>query len=150
MAAVIQTVQNRNFNPSRGTPPLSSQVPAKLDLINMYNKYNSQLHFEISRRPQKRLLIALHEQEDELGALWDITKSQQSMVRAFGFYSASAADFIDQHSQKLNLRLNTFARLKSDTSALKLRAVRMMEILEEDHGKAIRVFTVVTLFFLPM
>lgn len=40
--------------------------------------------------------------------------------------------------------------LKIKAKSLKEQVKQTIEILEEDHGKAIRVFTIVTLFFLPL
>jgi hypothetical protein len=56
-----------------------------------------------------------------------------------------------------NFQLSMLTRREVDIDILKVKAKSLkgqvkqtIEILEEDHGKAIRVFTIVTLFFLPL
>ncbi|KAJ4213230.1 hypothetical protein NW759_011073 [Fusarium solani] len=40
--------------------------------------------------------------------------------------------------------------LREKSTALKENVKQTVEVLEENHGKAIRAFTIVTLFFLPL
>jgi hypothetical protein len=41
-------------------------------------------------------------------------------------------------------------RLEDSATALRERVRQLLEVMDEDHGKAIRVFTIVTVLFLPM
>ncbi len=50
----------------------------------------------------------------------------------------------------LEAKLDEVARLQKSASALRERVGQLIEIMDEDHGKAIRVFTIVTVLFLPM
>jgi Mg2+ and Co2+ transporter CorA len=47
-------------------------------------------------------------------------------------------------------KLDEVQTLQSSASALRERVRQLIEITDEDHGKAIRVFTIVTVVFLPM
>jgi len=47
-------------------------------------------------------------------------------------------------------KLEEVQRLQRSASALRERVRQLIEITDEDHGKAIRVFTIVTVVFLPM
>lgn len=165
MAALVTTVQNRNINlPDAGGLQATAQKSA--DFIDMYKKYNSQIHFEANRRPQKRVFIAIHELEEELRALGRVLQSQRRLLSWYTgkigpqyidlSYDAYREPFrfekryIERQRQRLWLRQREVARLQEKAAALKRHVGQMIEILEEDHGKAIRVFTIVTLFFLPL
>lgn len=165
MAALVTTVQNRNINlPDAGAPQATAQKSA--DFIDMYKKYNSQIHYEANRRPQKRVFIAIHELEEELRALGRVLQSQRRLLSWYTgkigpryidlSYDAYREPFrfekryIERQRQRLWLRQREVARLQEKAAALKRHVGQMIEILEEDHGKAIRVFTIVTLFFLPL
>lgn len=47
-------------------------------------------------------------------------------------------------------KLDEVQNLQKSASALRERVRQLIEITDEDHGKAIRVFTIVTVLFLPM
>lgn len=152
MAAVITTMQNRSFKvPSREETTSMHAVGTSSNIVHMYKEYNKQIHLEMSRRPQKRLLLAIDEQTQEVDFLRELTLDQKDMFNSlWNEPDDSAHDFADQQFQILKKRLNEFETLMHAASDLKDRVGQMIGIIEEDHGKAIRVFTVVTLFFLPM
>jgi hypothetical protein len=47
-------------------------------------------------------------------------------------------------------KMDEIVRLVGSTKALGERVKETIEIMDEDHGKAIRVFTIVTVLFSPM
>lgn len=47
-------------------------------------------------------------------------------------------------------KLDEVQRLQKSATALRERVRQLIEITDEDHGKTIRVFTFVTVLFLPM
>jgi Mg2+ and Co2+ transporter CorA len=47
-------------------------------------------------------------------------------------------------------KLDEIHNLQRSARALKERVHQLIEVTDEDHGKAIRVFTIVTVLFLPM
>ncbi|KAG6353490.1 hypothetical protein INS49_005671 [Diaporthe citri] len=162
MAALVTTVQNRNIN----LPDAGGQRSS--DVIDMYKKYNSQIHFEANRRPQRRVFIAIHELEEELRALGRVLESQTRLLTWYTGkieprYSDSSyeayrepyryrfeKDYIERQRRILSRRQSDVTRLQDKAAALKQHVAQMLAVLEEDHGKAIRVFTIVTLFFLPL
>lgn len=165
MAALVTTVQNRSINlPDGGGLQTTAQKSA--DVIDMYKRYNSQIHFEANRRPQRRVFIAIHELEEELRALGRVLESQRRLLSWYtGKIEPRRSDlsyevyrepyrfemkYIDRQLHRLRLRQREVTRLQEKAAALKRHVGQMIAILEEDHGKAIRVFTVVTLFFLPL
>ncbi|KAL2277848.1 hypothetical protein FJTKL_15138 [Diaporthe vaccinii] len=165
MAALVTTVQNRSINlpDKRG---LQTTAQKSADIIEMYKKYNSQIHFEANRRPQRRVFIAIHELEEELRALARVLESQRRLLAWYtGKIEPRHSDlsyemyrepyrferkYIEKQLRRLSLRQREVARLQEKAAALKRHVGQMIAVLEEDHGKAIRVFTIVTLFFLPL
>lgn len=47
-------------------------------------------------------------------------------------------------------KLGEVRNLQRSAGALRERVRQLIEVMDEDHGKAIRVFTIVTVLFLPM
>lgn len=47
-------------------------------------------------------------------------------------------------------KLDEVQNLQKSARALRERVRQLIEVMDEDHGKAIRVFTIVTVLFLPM
>lgn len=143
-----------------------------LDLINHYRSYTSKLRFNTNRRPNRRAFLEISALEEELEALRTIIASQQSLLKAYQkvlsplSFKSPPTDWIYYKERKASFRLENKCirrqqrRLVERDKALfvllnKARALRdetkqKLEILDEGHGKAIRVFTIVTLFFLPL
>ena len=59
-------------------------------------------------------------------------------------------DYLAQRHATLLAKYEELDKLKRSAEELQDRVKQMIEITDEDHGKAIRVFTIVTLVFLPM
>lgn len=59
-------------------------------------------------------------------------------------------DYLDGQISAVLDKTREVLDLLVSTKALGERVKQMIEIMDEDHGKAIRVFTVVTVLFLPM
>ena len=64
--------------------------------------------------------------------------------------SAVEFNYLGQRRSALVAKKDEVTELIDSTSALGERVKEMIEIMDEDHGKAIRVFTMVTVLFLPM
>lgn len=162
IAALVTGVQNRKPNlPEQGA--VQTTIRSIIDVIDMYKEYSTQLRWEANRRPQKRVVVAIHEIEEELRALSQFVNSQERMLswymdsiesrtgilKSRGLYSFER-DYIEKQCEQLQRRQREIDQLQENAAALKLHVGWMIDILEEDHGKAIRVFTMVTLFFLPL
>jgi 2-hydroxy-3-keto-5-methylthiopentenyl-1-phosphate phosphatase len=59
-------------------------------------------------------------------------------------------DYFMKQFDALMAKKDEVMKLTDSTTALGDRVKETIEIMDEDHGKAIRVFTIVTVFFLPM
>jgi hypothetical protein len=64
--------------------------------------------------------------------------------------SAVESDYLLKVFDALMAKKDEVINLIDSTTALGERVKEMIEIMDEDHGKAIRVFTIVTVLFLPM
>lgn len=163
--ALVKTLQNRSVNLGQGnTSQITTQ--SSVGFIDMYQKYSNQIHFEANRRPQRRVFLAIHELEEELKALVLVLKSQRRLLSWYsGMIKPQKFDFsyrlrhlpylfekkyIEKQRHRLFLRRKEITRMQVKAAALKPFVTQLIEILDEDHGKAIRVFTIVTLFFLPL
>ncbi|KAK1486190.1 hypothetical protein CABS01_13407 [Colletotrichum abscissum] len=161
--ALISNLQN-NIS-KRGTNE-------KVDLISHYRNYTAKLRFNTNRKPKRQAFVEIHTLEEELEALQMVVASQQGLLRAYQRlfsplnFKYPTTDWIYYKERKSLFRLESKCvrrqqrRLAERDRALgvlrkKVRVLRdetkqRIEVLDEGHGKAIRVFTIVTLFFLPL
>ncbi|KAL6869222.1 hypothetical protein ACO1O0_000546 [Amphichorda felina] len=159
--AIMVNLQNRSV--------LVKQTPAgpeRADFIEMYQKYTSQLRFQANRRPKKRVFLDIHGLEEELDALHGLVEAQTSLVGKYlrllapgstrttnatrvGLYKIER-EYGRSHQRVLRTKQENIRILREKSEVLKEQVKQTIEILEEDHGKAIRVFTFVTLLFLPL
>jgi hypothetical protein len=153
-------------NPPEESGAQTNTGSSNMEVVEMYKRYTDQIQFEANRRPQKRVFIVIHELQEELGVLRKIFSRQDSLLywymNEITPHSSDIAydvrrtpflfeeKYIQDQRYILNQRESEIDRTRNTAAALELHVGRMIEILEEDHGKAIRVFTVVTLFFLPL
>ncbi|CAJ2513016.1 Uu.00g011350.m01.CDS01 [Anthostomella pinea] len=137
--------------------PIGREFLVAAILTNLQN----QLYDEGMRR---RLFFEIKAVGLELDALRNIFKDQLSMFRKYvailnprslripnedrDRQLILEADYIQRHLQALNAKDDELRYLQLQAKDLKLQVKQSIEILEEDHGKAI--FTIVTLFFLPI
>lgn len=134
--------------------------------IELYRDRTSKLRFQAHRRPQKRVFLHIHALEEELEALRGLVKAQKLLMIKYlkvispksfritnttriGQYRTEDSMGRFQLDQLIG-RGREIDILKAKSKSLKEEVKQTLEILEEDHGKAIRVFTIVTLFFLPL
>jgi Mg2+ and Co2+ transporter CorA len=140
--------------------------PHKPDYIQLYGNYSSQLRFQANRRPQKRVFLDIHTLGEELDALEGTITAQRTLLNNYlklispgsttstnttrVYLYGLEKEYGESQDVALVSRENDIEMLKSKSNALKEQVKQTLEILEEDHGKAIRVFTIVTLLFLPL
>lgn len=136
------------------------------DLVQVYRRYLSVLRGQASRRPQRRVFLDIQGFQEELDALKALTDTQISVAEKYlsllypGSFRVTNTARLERYGAEYELwkkvdeilehRWAELDRLTQQSRRLKDDVKQAIEILEEDHGKAIRVFTVVTLFFLPM
>ncbi|KAK0766313.1 hypothetical protein N5P37_000034 [Trichoderma harzianum] len=147
-------------------PSFMGRSYAKDTLLQLYKEYTSRLHFQANNRPRKRVFLDIHGLEEELQALDKLVDSQESCLynvltvidpltsryttetRLREFRAEVQYGNVQLH--QLIERRREIDNLATRLWILKDQVKQTIEIMEEDHGKAIRVFTVVTLFFLPL
>lgn len=138
----------------------------RVDVIAVYQHYLSVLQFHARNRPQKRVFLEIQNYQEELSALRHLTQLQIQVLRHHvsllqpGSFRLTSRRRLEQHGTEykfwmkidktLKERLDHLSVLDDQAHSLKEEVKNAIEIIEEDHGKAIRVFTVVTLFFLPL
>ncbi|KAF9700406.1 hypothetical protein EKO04_002041 [Ascochyta lentis] len=137
-----------------------------MTVSDMYREYLSTIQFQVNHRPGKRLLRSINLLQEELTALWEVNTQQHKLISNYkrvlddatyekdkpsrrGMYPyermllASCRDHLRLADQEYRYLLERCGPL-SDTTK------QSLEINEEDHGKAIMVFTIVTIIFLPL
>ncbi|KAJ4996989.1 hypothetical protein K4K48_007574 [Colletotrichum sp. SAR 10_66] len=144
----------------------------RFDVINHYRNRAARLRFETNRRPKRNAFVQIHALEEELEALQMVVDSQQELWRAhhklfspltfkcpttdWFYYRERKSMFrleskgVRRQQRRLAERERALWILRKRTRALRDDTKQRIEILDEGHGRAIRVFTIVTLFFLPL
>ncbi|KAL7625278.1 hypothetical protein AAE478_004494 [Parahypoxylon ruwenzoriense] len=144
---------------------LRLEATNNVDTVAPYKKHASRLQYLVHNRPKKRLFIELTALERELKALHKVFNRQIEILQKITEVTdprtvKETKERRDQYDleceymkgveDKLYYTINQIDQLQQKVAHLKIQVVQLLEVLEEGHGKAIRVFTLVTLFFLPM
>ncbi|EMD87717.1 hypothetical protein COCHEDRAFT_1182566 [Bipolaris maydis C5] len=133
---------------------------------DLYREYISRLQFQVNHHPSKRLLRDLNLLQEELQILTSITMQQLNLIKNYirvlndASYEKPTPSrqsmFVDERSllqsclDSLSLVVEDYEDLIRRCSPLANRTKQSLEINDEDHGKAIMAFTVVTVIFLPL
>ncbi|KAI1408535.1 hypothetical protein F5Y13DRAFT_204710 [Hypoxylon sp. FL1857] len=154
-AALAANLQNRPLFPDTDT-----------DAVQIYHEYTSRLRYQAYRRPRRRVFLEIHRLQEDLEALQNVVSSQLRVLDNYkrllfpGSYRVTDSSrdglfriesrYIDSQLDKLRDKNEQLRVQRERTDFLKEQVKQTIEILEENHGKAIRVFTIVTVFFLPL
>ncbi|KAF4966906.1 hypothetical protein FSARC_5470 [Fusarium sarcochroum] len=163
LATLISNLQNNTILQGTGQ---------KMDIIKHYRKVSTGLRFGAVRDPKRQRFLEISALEEELDAIRGVLEVQGRMVEAYRtildptFLNTGTTDWaylndrkvmyplekthLDAQAQKLAEDNKTLEVLKQIAQATRHDMKQIIEVLEEGHGKAIRVFTFVTLFFLPL
>ncbi|KAF1933281.1 uncharacterized protein M421DRAFT_415626 [Didymella exigua CBS 183.55] len=137
-----------------------------MTVSDMYREYLSTIQFQVNHRPGKRLLRSINLLQEEIAALQEVNTQQSKLIsnymsvlddetyekdipgrRAMFPYERmlleSCRDSLKMTDQEYRYLLARCGPLSDSTK-------QSLEINEEDHGKAIMVFTIVTVIFLPL
>jgi Mg2+ and Co2+ transporter CorA len=142
------------------------QTDPMTDIVHVYRQYTGKLRFQANRRPKRRVFLDIHALEEELVAIRGVNTLQQNMLEDYltilypGSFRITNTDrarlyqvenrYIQNRLSELQVIYDDLEMLHEKSGDLKEQVKQTIEVLEENHGKAIRVFTVVTLFFLPL
>ncbi|KAB2108829.1 hypothetical protein AG0111_0g2959 [Alternaria gaisen] len=132
----------------------------------MYRNYVSKVQFEINHRPSKRLVRSINLIQEELQILISVNRWQSTVIQNYlsvlddSMYETAIPArrgmfpyeriLVQNCLDQLSLARDDYIDLISRCTPLSDRTKQILEINEEDHGKAIMVFTVVTVIFLPL
>ncbi|CAO2655234.1 Nn.00g102980.m01.CDS01 [Neocucurbitaria sp. VM-36] len=133
---------------------------------DMYREYLSTIQFQVNHRPGKRLLRSINLLQEELQVLSEVnswqTKLIQNYIRVLDdtTYEKDIASrrvmfpyervLLRSCLENLALTSEEYSELLRRCGPLSDSTKQSLEINEEDHGKAIMVFTTVTVIFLPL
>ncbi|KAH8802972.1 hypothetical protein F5884DRAFT_903578 [Xylogone sp. PMI_703] len=136
------------------------------DLIDVYKEWAERLEYQVSLRPRKRLLRDFQQLFEEIKALSNTLDDQSTILENFrrclvpNSFRTTTETRVSMYSIEKTLLSKTATmntRLYEDYQEINHKVERLVsqtktsiEILDDDHGKAIFVFTVVTLIFLPL
>jgi Mg2+ and Co2+ transporter CorA len=144
-----------------------------INVISHYQRHASRLFsLRASRQLNRRAFVEIHALEEDVEALRAVINSQKRLLTSYQrlfspqslkspttewtYYKDRKSLFklekkyIERQQRRLNDCDKVLAVLQKKTRVLRADMKQRIEILEEGHGKAIRVFTIVTLFFLPL
>jgi hypothetical protein len=127
---------------------------------------NTQQQFQVNHRPGKRLLRSINLLQEELNVLLAINKWQMRLITNYSSVLHDATyekdiplrrSMYPYERQLLTSCLEHLALMREDYNdqirrcgPLSESTKQSLEINEEDHGKAIMIFTIVTIIFLPL
>lgn len=158
------TATQRSAQP--GAAAAGTQAATSLDFLALYTEHARALEFSASVNPRRRAFLAIRALEDELRAIKSICALQlhclDNTIRTMDPLSFRVTD--REREVRFPLELKVLLDSKGDRQRetedlavmlewmgdLRQRVIESIEVLDEGHGKAIRVFTLVTLFFLPL
>ncbi|KAF2627016.1 hypothetical protein BU25DRAFT_411124 [Macroventuria anomochaeta] len=139
-----------------------------LEIDKLYREHLVRLRYEASRKPTKRILREVYLLKDEMEVVVSVVKQQKNTIRAFGEVLDSDSFRITNQVRIEAWRtlenpsvkgfLKTYdSALKKEIQALYKEADKLAEslrhniaIAEEGNSKAILIFTLVTIVFLPL
>ncbi|KAJ5959242.1 Mg2+ transporter protein CorA-like/Zinc transport protein ZntB [Penicillium vulpinum] len=138
----------------------------KTNLIQMYNRRMMKIANKTTTNPQRRLFLELYGLEDDVSAIRNVMWQQRTALANYdrvldpnSFRVTTKArrtlyevehDFIEKEQTRLDVQIMQSGNLLRGVGYYRDRIKQHIEIMEEGHGKAIRVFTFVTAFFLPL
>ncbi|KAF2026898.1 hypothetical protein EK21DRAFT_33642, partial [Setomelanomma holmii] len=145
---------------------LVKPLEEQLTIGEMYRDYLSTIQFQVNHRPGKRLIRSINLLQEELQALIQVNTWQTKLIENYTRVVDDATCEKDVPHRRamfpfermllrscldnLELHLEDYRELSRRCNPLSDRTKQSLEINEEDHGKAIMVFTIVTIIFLPL
>jgi PAS domain-containing protein len=137
-----------------------------INIFEVYETHMTRLQLRAAQKPQRSLFLAIGEFEEELAALRHVLKLQMQCLKdtahvgdpsSFRDEPSDCSDrfslenaLIQRKYQDRRHEDEKLRRLEQRARALRSNVKEGIEVLDKGHGQAIRVFTLVTVFFLPL
>ncbi|KAI9891541.1 MAG: hypothetical protein M1814_002664 [Vezdaea aestivalis] len=120
--------------------------------LYLWHMTNFTQQYRLHRSPSTKLVMDLLQIQDELGIVLDISRKQWDLVSQVreAIYSPVLENPHAQLVANLDREFADLRDLRENCNNLVTRTVQLVNIRLEDHGKAILVFTIVTIVFLPL
>jgi prefoldin subunit 5 len=145
----------------------SNAIHENLDITSLYWHYTKKLQYQVNQHPRKRLLRDIQHVQEEADAVLRIIHEQKNCLERFEETLDPSLQRVTNRSrvtlfenleypllaaghETLSNQIEEFEAIKDRLLDLRDQVKQSIEILEEDHGKAIFVFTMVTIIFLPL
>ncbi|KAI9372862.1 hypothetical protein BJX61DRAFT_415529 [Aspergillus egyptiacus] len=136
---------------------VSSQSVVQMNIAELYQEYCSRLRLAVREKPTRDLLDDLDLLEEELDSIIQVTESQQTVMRDFISHSwhrlPTQYDWVDDLNgsyRMLEKNISLYRDLKTQIAKLRKQVTLQIEFKQDNHGKAILVFTTMTAIFLPL
>ncbi|KAF7502972.1 hypothetical protein GJ744_004759 [Endocarpon pusillum] len=140
--------------------------PDALNLNSLYREFASHLGYKASRRPRRRLLSKMVRTLEEVEYVRDVIEEQGNLMNLYkdllnpqtfrivgksreAVYDLETA-LLSHSASKRNDEAESYEDLITDIEEMIAGTKALVEIEQDDHGKAILVFTTVTIIFLPL
>ncbi|KAF1809236.1 hypothetical protein P152DRAFT_494816, partial [Eremomyces bilateralis CBS 781.70] len=138
------------------------------DVMDVYRSFAEKLNIEVNQRPRKKLLLDVNRLQEEFEAVKKTTEGQSIALEKLAmlltqitiglpFADRTRSHRFQYENALLNKEGDELWNWLQELQAWDARMCRLrnqirqsIEILEEGHGKAILVFTTVTIVFLPL
>ncbi|KIW13864.1 hypothetical protein PV08_06644 [Exophiala spinifera] len=137
-----------------------------LNLLGMYKDHIGRLDFQVKHHPRRRLRKDIVHFREEIRTVQQIINEQSDMITQFcrtlrpASFKVTSPQRVEQHKLEEQAlehvqSLGRSNRQVYDRHTRKLKRLEQevlegVEIEQDDHGKAILVFTIVTVVFLPL
>ncbi|PTU20302.1 hypothetical protein P175DRAFT_0278006 [Aspergillus ochraceoroseus IBT 24754] len=129
----------------------------QLDLGALYQDYCSKLRLIVRERPARNLLDDLDLAEEELDSIIKTSETQQEVIKEFLRQSFQRQPTQNAWVGELNSaykildnKIGVYEDLKVQIDKLRRQITLQLELKEDTNSKAIMIFTIVTVIFLPL
>ncbi|KAJ4372588.1 hypothetical protein N0V86_007950 [Didymella sp. IMI 355093] len=145
---------------------LVKPLEKSMTVSDMYREYLSTIQFQVNHRPGKRLLRSINLLQEEIAALQEVNTQQSKLISNYmGVLDDTTYEkdipsrramypyermLLESCRDSLKMTDQEYRYLLARCGPLSDSTKQSLEINEEDHGKAIMVFTIVTVIFLPL
>ncbi|KAI9783672.1 MAG: hypothetical protein M1839_003520 [Geoglossum umbratile] len=147
-ASIVGSVVGRLL---KGT---STHGKGEFDVMDVYDQYTSSLVLQVQDKPSTRLLQDINYVAEELRIIGQVCEDQLKALNNYEYCAIEPTRLEEvattRNRRDVEKRIRDIGELWDRAEGLSSTAVGLLEIQKEDHGKAIFIFTLVTIIFLPM